>query len=108
MPDAARELGWGQRGTAGATIAARLAFESIRHVYPGGVEALRGVSLAVEPGAAGRDVPGDSSQLRAQPWTPGGASAFVSAFVSVAAFAGRTKAAAVSATAAAAAASLPL
>ena len=41
---------WGQRGTAGAIIASRLAFEEVSHVYPGNVAALDKVSLAVEPG----------------------------------------------------------
>ena len=41
---------WGQRGTAGATFASRLSFEAIGHCYPGGVAALRGISLVVEPG----------------------------------------------------------
>lgn len=40
---------WGKPGTAAATIAARLSLESIRHSY-GAVDALRGVSLDVEPG----------------------------------------------------------
>ncbi|MBL8569758.1 MAG: ABC transporter ATP-binding protein [Phreatobacter sp.] len=40
---------WGRRGTAGATIAASLAFEDVRHSY-GRVPALAGVSLTVEPG----------------------------------------------------------
>jgi iron(III) transport system ATP-binding protein len=41
--------GWGQRGTAGATIAASLAFDAIEHAY-GEVEAVRGVTLTVQPG----------------------------------------------------------
>jgi len=40
---------WGVRGTAGATIAARLSFEAVSHDYDG-LEAVRGVSLSVEPG----------------------------------------------------------
>ncbi|MGE0499589.1 MAG: ABC transporter ATP-binding protein [Rhizobiaceae bacterium] len=38
------------RVTAGVTFAARLAFDDIHHRFPGGVETLRGVSLAAEPG----------------------------------------------------------
>jgi iron(III) transport system ATP-binding protein len=49
-PDARRRTSWGQRGTAGAIIASRLGFEGVDHVYPGGVAAVRGVSLSVEPG----------------------------------------------------------
>jgi iron(III) transport system ATP-binding protein len=45
-----RDPRWGQRGTAGAIIAARLAFDGVAHVYPGGVRAVDGVSLTVEPG----------------------------------------------------------
>lgn len=41
-------LSWGRRGTAAATIAAALSFEGIRHRF-GSLEALRGVSLDVEP-----------------------------------------------------------
>jgi len=40
---------WGQRGTAGASIPARLSFENIVQTY-GALEALRGVSLTIEPG----------------------------------------------------------
>ncbi len=40
---------WGVRGTAGATIAARLAFESVSHAYDG-VSSVRDVSLTVDPG----------------------------------------------------------
>lgn len=40
---------WGQRGTAGATIATALAFDGVEHAY-GAVEAVRGVSLTIEPG----------------------------------------------------------
>jgi iron(III) transport system ATP-binding protein len=40
---------WGRRGTAGATIAARLSFDEVSHSY-GEMIALRGVSLDVEPG----------------------------------------------------------
>ncbi|WP_321503813.1 ABC transporter ATP-binding protein [Breoghania sp.] len=40
---------WGVRGTAGATIAARLVFESVSHAYDG-VSSVRDVSLTVEPG----------------------------------------------------------
>lgn len=40
---------WGTRGTAGATIAARLAFEAVSHAY-GHLAAVRSVSLTVEPG----------------------------------------------------------
>jgi iron(III) transport system ATP-binding protein len=46
----ARRPRWGQRGTAGAIIAASLRFEAISHVYPGHVVALDDVSLTVEPG----------------------------------------------------------
>ncbi|MBB5751090.1 ABC transporter ATP-binding protein [Prosthecomicrobium pneumaticum] len=45
----AAETRWGPRGTAGATIAARLAFEGIRHSYGGGAS-LDGVAFTVEPG----------------------------------------------------------
>jgi iron(III) transport system ATP-binding protein len=41
--------GWGQRGTAGATIAASLTFDKVEHAY-GEVEAVRGVDLTVKPG----------------------------------------------------------
>ena len=40
---------WGRPGTAAATIAARLELSSVHHAY-GAVQALRGVSLDVEPG----------------------------------------------------------
>jgi iron(III) transport system ATP-binding protein len=40
---------WGQRGTAGASIPAQLAFENIVQTYSS-TEALKGVSLTVEPG----------------------------------------------------------
>ncbi len=40
---------WGQRGTAGASIPAQLAFENIVQTY-NAVQALNGVSLTVEPG----------------------------------------------------------
>jgi iron(III) transport system ATP-binding protein len=40
---------WGVRGTAGATIAARLSFEAVSHSYSG-LPAVRSVSLSVEPG----------------------------------------------------------
>jgi iron(III) transport system ATP-binding protein len=40
---------WGRRGTAGATIAASLAFEGVHHAY-GRVPALAGVSLEIAPG----------------------------------------------------------
>jgi iron(III) transport system ATP-binding protein len=40
---------WGVRGTAGATIAARLAFEKVSHAYSG-LAAVRSVDLTVEPG----------------------------------------------------------
>lgn len=40
---------WGTRGTAGATIAARLSFEAVSHSY-GHLAAVRSVSLTVEPG----------------------------------------------------------
>jgi len=40
---------WGQRGTAGASIPAQLSFESIVQTY-NSTEALKGVSLTVEPG----------------------------------------------------------
>jgi len=38
------------RSSVGVSFAARLAFEDIKHRFPGGVETLRGVSLAAEPG----------------------------------------------------------
>lgn len=38
------------RVTAGVTFAARLAFEDIRHAFGAGVETLRGITLAAEPG----------------------------------------------------------
>ncbi|MEM1045721.1 MAG: ABC transporter ATP-binding protein [Pseudomonadota bacterium] len=41
-------LSWGRRGTAGATIAASLSFEGIRHRF-GSLEALCGVTLTVDP-----------------------------------------------------------
>src|SRR3712207_9411779 len=40
---------WGQRGTAGASIPAQLAFETIVQAY-GSQRALDGVSLTIEPG----------------------------------------------------------
>jgi nitrate/nitrite transport system ATP-binding protein len=40
---------WGQRGTAGASIPAQLAFENVVQTYSS-TEALKGVSLTVEPG----------------------------------------------------------
>jgi iron(III) transport system ATP-binding protein len=40
---------WGRRGTAGATIAARLTFESVSHDYAG-VPSVRDVSIDVAPG----------------------------------------------------------
>ncbi|NRG18869.1 ABC transporter ATP-binding protein [Rhizobiales bacterium] len=40
---------WGVRGTAAATIAARLAFERVSHDYDG-VSSVRDVSLTIEPG----------------------------------------------------------
>jgi iron(III) transport system ATP-binding protein len=40
---------WGPRGTAAATFAARLSFESVTHLY-GDVEAVRDVSLELAPG----------------------------------------------------------
>jgi iron(III) transport system ATP-binding protein len=40
---------WGRRGTAGATIAARLTFESVSHDYAG-VPSVREVSLDIAPG----------------------------------------------------------
>ena len=40
---------WGRRGTAGATIAARLTFESVSHEYAG-VPSVREVSLDIAPG----------------------------------------------------------
>ena len=48
--EAGRLAHWGQRGTAGAIIAARLVLDEVGHVYPGGVMALEAVSLVVEPG----------------------------------------------------------
>lgn len=44
-----RRGGWGPRGTAGATIAARLTFERVTHSF-GGTPAVRDVSLDVAPG----------------------------------------------------------
>jgi iron(III) transport system ATP-binding protein len=44
-----RQPHWGQRGTAGASIPARLSFEAIVQTY-GRLDALREVSLTVEPG----------------------------------------------------------
>ena len=41
---------WGQRGTAGASIPAQLAFEGISQAY-GSLRAVDGVTLAIEPGA---------------------------------------------------------
>ncbi len=43
------ETDWGQRGTAAATIAARLSFEDIDHAY-GDQISLSGITLDVEPG----------------------------------------------------------
>ncbi|MEI2385974.1 ABC transporter ATP-binding protein [Breoghania sp. JC706] len=40
---------WGERGTAGAAIAARLAFEAVSHAYDGAAS-VREVSLTVDPG----------------------------------------------------------
>jgi iron(III) transport system ATP-binding protein len=40
---------WGQRGTAGATIATALTYDRVEHAY-GSIEAVRGVSLSIEPG----------------------------------------------------------
>ncbi|WP_181704065.1 ABC transporter ATP-binding protein [Chthonobacter albigriseus] len=40
---------WGRRGTAAATIAARLTFEAIEHDYDG-VPSLRGITLDIPPG----------------------------------------------------------
>ncbi len=40
---------WGPRGTAAATFAARLSFESVTHIY-GTLEAVRDVSLELAPG----------------------------------------------------------
>ena len=48
--EAARQTRWGQRGTTGAIIASRLAFEQVGHVYPGGVAAVQDVTITVEPG----------------------------------------------------------
>ena len=42
-------MGWGQRGTAAATIAARVTFENITRAFDD-KHALRGVSLDIEPG----------------------------------------------------------
>ena len=46
---AIRRGGWGQIGTAGATIAARVTFENITHYY-GPMPAVRDLSLDIEPG----------------------------------------------------------
>ncbi len=43
------ETEWGPRGTAAATIAARLSFENVTHVY-GDLEAVRDVNLELAPG----------------------------------------------------------
>ncbi|WP_244273784.1 ABC transporter ATP-binding protein [Stappia indica] len=48
-PSEAQARRWGTRGTAGATIAARLSFEAVSHSY-GQLAAVRSVSLTVEPG----------------------------------------------------------
>ena len=49
LPKRSELRSWGRRGTAGATIAARLSLERISHAYDG-VSALDGVDLDVEPG----------------------------------------------------------
>ncbi len=46
---AQRVIGWGRRGTAGASIPATLAFENVSQRF-GKVQALRDVSLNIEPG----------------------------------------------------------
>lgn len=65
LPPAGRQ--WGRRGTAGATIAARLALRGIAHDYDG-VPSVRGVDLEVEPGEVicllGRSGCGKSTLLR--------------------------------------------
>ncbi|MET0427280.1 MAG: ABC transporter ATP-binding protein [Microvirga sp.] len=48
-PEPSRQPRWGQRGTAGASIPARLTFEGIVQTY-GHLDALDEVSLSVEPG----------------------------------------------------------
>jgi iron(III) transport system ATP-binding protein len=45
-----RSITAGPRPSASVSFAAKLAFEDIRHSFPGGVETLRGVTLTAEPG----------------------------------------------------------
>ncbi len=48
-PKFGQRLRWGPRGTAAATIAARLTFDNVQRRYKT-IEALRGVTLDIEPG----------------------------------------------------------
>ena len=48
-PNIGQRLRWGPRGTAAATIAARLTFDNVQRRY-GPIEAVKGVTLDIEPG----------------------------------------------------------